>query len=48
MDDYSPMIPAWNFCSSMNADDGKETLERAIDFTGVDNVEVVQHTRLVK
>mgnify|MGYP000482361447 CR=1 FL=1 len=31
----------------MSADDVKETLDRAIAFTGVDNAEVVQHTRLL-
>jgi putative transposase len=47
MDDYSRMILAWKLCSSMSADDVKETLDRAIAFTGVDNAEVVQHTRLL-
>lgn len=47
MDDYSRMILAWELCSSMSADDVKETLDCCIAFTEVDNVEVVQHTRLL-
>ena len=47
MDDYSRMILAWKLCSGMSAEDVKETLDRAIEFTGVHNAEVIQRPRLL-
>ncbi len=47
MDDYSRMILGWKLCSSMSAEDVKATLDIAIEFTGVDDAEVVQRTRLL-
>ncbi|MBA7581890.1 IS3 family transposase ISSsp2 [subsurface metagenome] len=47
MDDFSRMILAWKLCSGMSADDVKDTLDRAIKFTGVDSAKVVRRTRLL-
>ena len=47
LDDYSRMIPGWKLCSSMSANDVKDTLDIAIEFTGVDDAEVVQRIRLL-
>jgi len=47
MDDYSRMILAWALCSSMSAEDVKATLDRAIEFTGVDEAPVTVRPRLL-
>ena len=47
LDDYSRMILGWKLCSSMSANDVKDTLDIAIEFTGVDDAEVVQRIRLL-
>ena len=47
LDDYSRLILAWELCSSMSTDDVKDTLDLAIELTGVNGVEVVQRTRLL-
>jgi transposase InsO family protein len=45
LDDYSRYILAWRLCSGMAADDVKQTLEDAIQFTGIRDPKVV-HRRL--
>ena len=47
LDDYSRMILGWKLCSSMSANDVKDTLDIAIEFTGVDDAEVVQQIPLL-
>jgi putative transposase len=47
MDDYSRYIIAWQLCRTMKAEDVKETLDRAIERTGVEHVHVVQRPRLL-
>jgi len=47
MDDFSRFILAWKLCTSMNADDVKDTLDIAIERTGVENVKIVQKPRLL-
>ena len=47
LDDYSRMILGWKLCSSMSANDVKDTLDIAIEFTGVDDAEVVQRIPLL-
>jgi putative transposase len=38
LDDYSRYIVVWRLCSSMSATDVQETLDDALDFTGLDQV----------
>ena len=40
LDDYSRYILAWRLCSGMAADDVKQTLEDAIQFTGIQDPKV--------
>ena len=47
MDDYSRYIIAWQLCKNMKAEDVKETLDMAIEKTGVEHVRVVQRPRLL-
>lgn len=47
MDDYSRLILAWKLCLGMSSEDVKETLDRAIAFTGVDDAQVVHRPRLL-
>jgi len=47
MDDYSRYIISWKLFSSMTADDVKQTLDLAIEKTGVDNVHVRHRPRLL-
>ena len=47
MDDYSRYILAWQFCRTMKAEDVKETLDKAIERTGVEKVQVVHRPRLL-
>jgi len=47
MDDYSHMILAWELCSSMTAANVTETLDRAIEYTGVYDAKVAQQPRLL-
>jgi len=47
MDDYSRYIIAWQLCGTMKAEDVKETLDMAIERTGVEHVHVVQRPRLL-
>ena len=47
MDDYSRMIIAWKLCSSMTAKDVSDTLDLAIDFTGVQSPKIIENPRLL-
>lgn len=47
LDDYSRMILAWKLCKSMTAEDVKDTLDIAIENTGVSKVKVLQKPRLL-
>jgi transposase InsO family protein len=47
MDDYSRYIIAWQLCRNMKAEDVKNTLDLAIEKTGVEHVHVVQRPRLL-
>jgi putative transposase len=47
MDDFSRYIIAWKLCKTMTAADVKETLEIAIENTGIQNVKVIQKPRLL-
>ena len=47
MDDYSRWILSWKLCSGMSSEDVKETLDRAIAFTGVHDAAVVHRPRLL-
>jgi len=47
LDDYSRYILSWKLFTSMGASDVKETLDMAIDWTGVDQVKVRHRPRLL-
>jgi len=47
MDDYSRYIIAWQLCRTMKAEDVKNTLDMAIEKTGVEHVQVVHRPRLL-
>jgi len=47
MDDYSRYIISWKLFSSMTADDVKQTLDLAVERTGVDNINVRHKPRLL-
>lgn len=47
MDDYSRFILSWRLCKTMMAEDVKQTLDMAIEWTGVDHVHVVHRPRLL-
>ncbi len=47
MDDYSRYIISWKLFSSMTADDVKQTLDIAIDITGIDAIHVLNKPRLL-
>jgi len=47
MDDYSRYIISWKLFSSMTADDVKQTLDLAVEKTGVDKVHVCHRPRLL-
>ena len=47
LDDYSRKIIAWKLCTSMTADDVKDTLDLAIEVTSVNDAKVVNKTRLL-
>jgi putative transposase len=48
LDDYSRFIVAWRLCSSMSARDVQDTLDDAINFTGLDQVKVKHKPRLLR
>lgn len=47
LDDYSRYILAWRLCTTMAADDVMDTLNDALDFTGLDQVKVNHRPRLL-
>ena len=47
MDDYSRMILSWKLCSTMSGQDVKQTLDVAIQRTGVHDARVVSRPRLL-
>jgi transposase InsO family protein len=47
MDDYSRYIISWKLCSTMTADDVKQTLDEAIEKTEVNRVKVIHRPRLL-
>jgi transposase InsO family protein len=47
LDDFSRYILAWRLSSTMAATDVQETLQMAIDKTGVDHIQVEHHPRLL-
>ena len=47
LDDYSRYILAWRLCRGMGSDDVKQTLDDAIEFTGIKNPNVINRTRLL-
>jgi putative transposase len=47
MDDYSRYILAWGLCTGMSTDEVKETIEEAIQFTGVCHVSIIDRPRLL-
>ena len=47
LDDYSRFIISWKLTTSMGASDVKETLDQAIDKTGVTNIPVRHRPRLL-
>jgi len=47
MDDYSRYILTWELCQNATAADVKRSLDRAIAFTGVSHVDVINRPRLL-
>ena len=47
LDDFSRYIIAWKLCTTMTAEDVKDTLDIAIEKTGVTHVKVVSRPRLL-
>jgi len=47
LDDYSRYIVAWRLCTSMGASDVADTLDDALNFTGLDEVRVNHKPRLL-
>lgn len=47
LDDYSRYILAWKLSSTMSVKDVKETLDMAIEKTGIDKIQVVHRPRLL-
>jgi len=47
MDDFSRYIIAWKLCKTMSAEDVKDTLDIAIERTGIQKVKVIQKPRLL-
>ena len=47
LDDYSRFILAWRLCTTMAASDVSDTLDDALDFTGLDQVQVKHKPRLL-
>lgn len=47
MDDYSRYILSWKLCSTMSANDVKQTLDMALSRTEINKVRVVQRPRLL-
>jgi len=47
MDDYSRYILAWRLCRGMSTDEVKETIEAAVQFTGVGHINIIDRPRLL-
>ena len=47
LDDYSRFIVAWRLCTGMGASDVSDTLDDALQFTGLDTVKVKHKPRLL-
>jgi len=47
LDDYSRYILAWQLCKGMSSEDVKQTVEKAIGFTGIFNPNVLHRPRLL-
>ena len=47
MDDYSRYILAWRLCTGMSTDEAKETIEDALQFTGLRHVRIIDRPRLL-
>jgi putative transposase len=47
LDDYSRFIVAWRLCARMSASDVSDTLDDALEFTGLDRVKVNHKPRLL-
>ena len=47
LDDYSRFIVAWRLCTSMSASDVSDTLDDALNFTGLDHIKVRHKPRLL-
>jgi len=47
LDDYSRFIIAWRLCTSMSASDVSDTLDDALDFTGLNQANVKHKPRLL-
>jgi transposase InsO family protein len=47
LDDFSRKILAWKLCTSMKTEDFSDVVERACEFTGIDNVPVENRAKLL-
>jgi putative transposase len=47
VDDYSQFIVAWRLCTAMSARDTLDTLDDAIEFTGLDQVHIKHKPKLL-
>ncbi len=47
LDDFSRCIIAWKLCTTMKADDVNETLQLALDASGIENARVAHRPRLL-
>ena len=47
MDDYSRYILAWRLCKGMSTGEVKETIEEAVQFTGIRHVKIIDRPRLL-
>jgi putative transposase len=47
LDDFSRFIVAWKLCTTMRADDVTDTLDLALEATGLDHIAVVHRPRLL-
>jgi putative transposase len=47
LDDYSRYIITWKLCTGMAASDVQDTLDQALEETGLDQAHVVHHPRLL-
>jgi putative transposase len=47
LDDYSRFVVAWRLCTTMSARDVLDTLDDAIEFTGLDQIHIKHKPRLL-